>query len=83
MGDRNDSKKKKKMKFLWRNFCKRRAMGPKTRKFHPTDIAKFCGRLFSSADLQKLGRILWVAGQVYFTTEMIHAFPSTIGRSGL
>ena len=41
-------------KFLWRS-C--RAMGPKTRKFRPMEIAKFCGRLFSSADLQKLGLI--------------------------
>ena len=60
MGDRNDSKKeKRKKKKEKRNFCgeicKRRAMGPKTRKFRPTEIAKFCGRLFSSADLQKLG----------------------------
>ena len=44
-----------KMKFLRRIFLKRRAMGPKTRKFHPTEIANYCGRLFSSADLQKLG----------------------------
>ena len=36
----------KKLKFLWRIFCKRRAMGPKTRKFRPTEIAYFCGRLF-------------------------------------
>ena len=41
--------KNRKMKFLWRSFCKHRAMGPKTRKFRPTEIAKFCGRLFSCA----------------------------------
>ena len=35
-------------------FCERRATGPKTRKFRPTEIENFCGRLFSSADLQKL-----------------------------
>ena len=52
MGDRNDSKKQK-MKFLWRTFCKRRAMGPKTRKLRPIANANFCRRLFSSADLQK------------------------------
>ena len=55
MGDRNDSEKQKTKKVLWRNFCKRRAMGPKTRKFRPTEIAYFCGRLFFSVDLQKLG----------------------------
>ena len=54
MGDRNNSKNKK-MKFLWRIFCKRRAMGPKTRKFRLTKIAKFCERLFFSADLQNFG----------------------------
>ena len=47
--------KDEKMKFPSRIFCKRRAMGPKTRKFCPTENAIFCGRLFSSAHLQKFG----------------------------
>ena len=46
MGDRSDSKKQKKMKFLWQKFCKHRAMGPKTQKFCSKEIANFCGRLF-------------------------------------
>ena len=54
-GDRNDSKRKK-MKFLWRKFCKHLRYGPpNTQKFRPTEIANSCGRLFSSDHLQKLG----------------------------
>ena len=52
VGDRNDSRRQKKMKILWRKFCKS-AMGPKTQKFRPTEIRNFCGRLFSSDHLQK------------------------------
>ena len=44
MGDRNDSKKQKKVIFSWQKFC----------KHHAKEIANFCGRLFSSADLQKI-----------------------------
>ena len=37
----NDSKKQK-MKLLRRFLCKRRAIGPKTRKFRSAEIAKLC-----------------------------------------
>ena len=59
-------------------------MGPKTRKFRPIEIANFCGRLFICADLQKFKFCRWLDKfTVYFATEMIDAFPSTIGKSRL
>ena len=58
MGNRNDYKKQKIVKFLGQKFCKRRAVGPKTRKFCPTETATFCARLFSSAHLQKIVEFL-------------------------
>ena len=54
--------KNKIIKFLLRNFCKRRAMGPKTRIFRPTENENFCGRLFSSADLQNRLNSVGVGG---------------------